>query len=124
MLIAGWVIWLAGAVWYFFELRRGIYRLHPVWTYLLMAAGLGFGGAAVVVAPDIQRWVSWGAMAALTGVFLYWMLVYSGTPGRLRGRPGEAMPDFEVRDSKGEAFRPRDLAGRRAGLYVFYRGGW
>ena len=124
MLTAGWVTWIGGVAWYFFDLRRGVYRLHPVWTYVLMAAGLGFGAAAVSVSPDVWRWASWVAMSALTGVFLYWMLIYSVTPGRLRVRVGERMPDFEVRDSQGETFRPRDLVGERAGLYVFYRGGW
>lgn len=124
MVLAALLFWLAGIAWYFYNLRRGIYRLHPVWTYLLMAVGLGLAVSGVVLSPDVWRWTALGVLFLLTGVFFYWMWVYSVTPGTLGVRAGEPMPGFEALDSTGERFRPQDLAGRRAALYVFYRGYW
>ncbi len=124
MVVAGLLVWFAGVFWYFYELRRGVYRLHPVWTYVLMAAGLGFAVAGVVRSPGPWGWAGFGLLLLFTGIFLYWMLVYSVTPGGLRVKVGEPLPDFGVADSRGRTFRPQSLAGRRAALYVFYRGAW
>lgn len=124
MVWTGLGLWFAGAAWYFYELRRGVYRLHPVQSYVLMGAGLGLGAAAVGLSPTVGKGAGLGVLLLLTGIFLYWMWVYSVAPGSLRVRVGEPMPDFEVPDSRGGTFRPREGAGRRAALYVFYRGYW
>jgi uncharacterized membrane protein len=124
MVLAGALIWLAGAVWYFYDLRRGIYRLHPVWTYALMAVGLGVVVAGIVGSPGIWEWAALGVMVILTGLFLYWMLIYSVTPDTFRLQVGEPMPEFEVKDSEGSLFRSRELVGQKPALYVFYRGAW
>jgi len=124
VVLAGVLIWLSGVSWYFFDLRRGVYRLHPVWTYALMTVGLGAAIAGILRSPGIWEWVVLGVMAILTGIFLYWMLIYSVTPDSLRLRVGEPMPEFEVKDSEGILFRSRELVGQKSALYVFYRGGW
>ncbi|MFQ5691496.1 MAG: hypothetical protein ACE5IM_00435 [Nitrospinota bacterium] len=125
MVVTGLIVWFAGAFWYFYELRRGVYRLHPAATYVLMAAGLASAAFGAAVSPGAWGWAGLGALILLTGIFLSWMLVYSVTPGALRVKAGEAMPDFELPDSAGGRFRPGDLsAAGRAALYVFYRGHW
>jgi len=100
-----------------------VYTPYPWPSYLLLALSVG------VAVRSRSRWRRKGAVVALTGTLLVLLVAYTGylanlDRGQLAVNVGDRFPDFAVTTSLKEPFSPRDLRGKTAALYIFYRGDW
>ena len=100
-----------------------VYTPYPWPSYLLLALAVG------VALRSPARWRRKGAVVALTSTLLVLLVAYTGYLSNLDRAPlavnvGDRFPDFTVATSSKEPFSPRDLRGKTAALYIFYRGDW
>jgi hypothetical protein len=100
-----------------------VYTPYPWPSYLLLALAVG------VALRSPSRWRRKGAVVALTSTLLVLLVAYTSYLSGLDRAPlavnvGDRFPDFTVTTSLREPFSPRDLRGKTAALYIFYRGDW
>jgi hypothetical protein len=100
-----------------------VYTTYPWPSYVLLALSVGFA----LRSP--ARWRRKGAVVALTSILFVFLVAYttylSGLDrGQLAVKIGDRFPDFTITTSLKEPFSPRDLRGKTAALYIFYRGDW
>ncbi|GAB5604280.1 peroxiredoxin family protein [Sideroxyarcus sp. TK5] len=91
---------------------------------LLGVAGVGAAGFAWSVqgadglAPALAA-AAWGAFL----LYAYWFSVYGGRTANMKLVVGAPLPDFSVRNTKGEMVNSRSLTDKPA-IIIFYRGNW
>lgn len=100
-----------------------IYTTYPWPSYLLLGLSVG------VALRSPARWRRKGAVVALNTTLLVFLVAYTAylsglDRGQLAVEVGDPFPDFTVTTSLKEPFSPRDLRGKTAALYIFYRGDW
>lgn len=100
-----------------------VYASYPWPSYVLLALSV------VTALRSPSRWRRKGAVVAVTSaLFVLFVVVTAYLPrldrGPLAVNVGDRFPDFTLMTSIREPFSPRDLRGRTAALYVFYRGDW
>jgi hypothetical protein len=100
-----------------------IHGEEPWPAYALLA------GSVVAAAASRRRgWVrrlTIAATAIVSALFVFFNVgPLSLDPGGLAVRPGDPFPELTLPTSTGATFFSRDLAGRSAALYIFYRGDW
>ncbi|GEM_PF-4086123 len=124
-IVLSWVFFVVGWAVYIRRFRREIYRSYPMATFFFLLLALALAVYQVISAGGFWGWVTLGIEGAIIAVFAWYMFVYSFTPRkRVALREGDMMPDIRLPTSDGTTFSPRDMIGRRAVLYDFYRGDW
>jgi hypothetical protein len=100
-----------------------IYWRHPWPVYALLLASLAVAGLSP--RRGWRRTVTLGFCTTVTLLFVLYATFFSRLDApALAIRPGDHLPDFTLRTSTNETFSPTTLHGKRAALYVFYRGDW
>lgn len=98
------------------------------WTYPLPVYALLIGSVAVAAASrrhGVLRWATVGATSLFTALFIFYTAVFSQLDAHeLRVKAGDPFPEFTLATSTGSSFSPSQLEGKKAALYVFYRGDW
>jgi cytochrome oxidase Cu insertion factor (SCO1/SenC/PrrC family) len=123
MLLASLLLFAAAVVVYVTVPSLFIYTNYPLPVYVLLLASV-----ATAVASRRRgalRWVTIGLTGTITAFFVWYTLIFSQLDrGRITVHPGDPFPDFTLQTSTGTPFSPSQLRGRKAALYIFYRGGW
>jgi peroxiredoxin len=58
-------------------------------------------------------------------MFIFYTAWFSRlAPYELSLKVGDPFPEFELQTSTGEWFSPASIQGKKAALYIFYRGDW
>jgi peptidoglycan/LPS O-acetylase OafA/YrhL len=98
------------------------------WTYPLPVYGLLIGSVACAVASrrrGVLRWATVGLTGLVTSLFIAYTALFSRLEAHeLTVEVGDSFPEFTVATSTGVSFSPSQLKGKKAALYVFYRGDW
>lgn len=123
MLVASLVLAVGALLVFWLIPTFQIYETYPWPSYVLLALSIG----AALRSP--ARWRRKGAVVAFTSALLVLFVTLTAylsnlDRARLAVDVGDAFPDFTVQTSSGEPFSPRDLRGKTAALYIFYRGDW
>jgi peptidoglycan/LPS O-acetylase OafA/YrhL len=98
------------------------------WTYPLPVYALLIGSVAFAVASrrrGVLPWVAVGATGLIAVLFIAYTAVFSRLDTHeLSVNAGDPFPEFTLATSTGGSFSPSELKGKKAALYVFYRGDW
>jgi cytochrome oxidase Cu insertion factor (SCO1/SenC/PrrC family) len=110
---------------YYWTLRRRGFRRYPAEIFVLLGIAVVFGALGTADRPSLLT----GLLLCFELVALVAAILYLGVGARFpRSRvsvsPGERLPRFTLPDSTGRPFRSKDLEGKSAALYLFYRGDW
>jgi peptidoglycan/LPS O-acetylase OafA/YrhL len=123
MLAVSLALAAGGVLVFWFIPKFQIYAAYPWPSYVLLALSVG----AALRSP--ARWRRKGVVVALTSALLALFAVVTIYLPQLDRAPlavsvGDRFPDFTLTTSAREPFSPRDLRGKTAALYIFYRGDW
>lgn len=123
MLVVSFVLAAGGVLLFWFIPTFQVYETVPWPSYVLLALAVG----AALRSPT--RWRRKGAVVAITSALLVLFVAATAYLPQLERAPlavsvGDPFPDFALTTSERESFSPRDLRGKTAALYVFYRGDW
>ncbi|MBI3920724.1 MAG: hypothetical protein HY318_04835 [Armatimonadetes bacterium] len=117
---------LSGIVLHLVYMRLAVYRVAPVESLLLIAAGAFAGVAQWVHAPSAAS-VAWAsALVLFLLFFIYVTAVHPRTPGKpVKVQVGDTFPATTLNTPEGGLVDTGNLPGGRRGvLYVFFRGAW
>ena len=123
MLIASLALAVVGILLFWFIPTFQVYTAYPWPSYFLLALSV------VLAFRSPARWPRKGAVVVLTSALLVLFIGITAYLPRLERAQlavdvGDRFPDFTLSTSEGESFSPRDLRGKTAALYIFYRGDW
>lgn len=100
-----------------------IYSTYPWPVYVLLIASVAFAFASR--RRGVGRWVTVGATGVIAGFFIVYTVFLSRlAPYDLSVHAGDPFPEFQLQTSTGELFSPSQIKGKKAALYIFYRGDW
>jgi hypothetical protein len=123
MLILSLIFAVAAAVLYVESPSMLIYWRYPWPVYGMLVASVVCALASK--RPGALRWVTVGGTALIATLFIVYTLTLSRlSPPELSVKAGDAFPEFQLPTSTGDLFSPSQIKGKKAALYIFYRGDW
>jgi hypothetical protein len=123
VLVLSLALLVAAVVFYVGSPSMLIYSTHPWPVYALLIASVA--AAYVSRRRGLLRWLAIGGTTLVAAFFIVYTAYLSRlAPPELALKAGDAFPEFTLQTSTGELFSPTQLKGKKAALYVFYRGDW
>lgn len=125
MLVLAGLLCLAAAVGvHHWNLHRGVYHRVP-YEILALVVAAALAGYFSLEGGGLLAVVSFAVEALVLSAALLYLLFASHFPRRrLSLSIGDRLPEFALPDSEGGRFDSSSLIGKKAALYLFYRGDW
>lgn len=123
VLLLAVILLVAAAALYIASPAMLIYSTHPWPVYALLLTSLACAFASG--RRGLRRWATIGGTALVASFFIVYTTYLSQlAPHQLTVKPGDLFPEFSLQTSTGEWFSPSQIKGKKAALYIFYRGDW
>jgi hypothetical protein len=123
MLVVSLALAVGGVLLFWFVPTFQVYMPYPWPSYALLILSVG----AALRSPARRR--RKGAAVVFSSALLVLFVAFTAYLPNLERtelavKAGDRFPDFTLKTSLREQFSPRDLRGKSAALYIFYRGDW